>query len=71
MLNLIEGTCVVAVIASVGAPLCYAVATLDGLQHKTMYPLFRFIRHNGRLSSTQTPSSQQSSHGIGLDAVPY
>jgi hypothetical protein len=59
MLNLIEWACVFGVIASVGAPLFYAVATLDGLQHKTMYPLFRFIQHNGRLSSTEAPSSQQ------------
>jgi hypothetical protein len=57
MLNLVEWMCVFGVIASVGAPLFYAVATLDGLQHKTMYPLFRFIQHNGRLSSTEAPSS--------------
>ncbi len=60
MLNLIEWMCVFGTIASVGAPLFYAVATLDGLQHKTVYPLFRFIDHNGslgRLSSTEAPSS--------------
>jgi hypothetical protein len=56
MRNLIESMCVFGVTASVGAPLFYAVATLDGLQHKTMYPLFRFIDHNGRLSSTEAPS---------------
>ena len=57
MLNLIEWTYVLGVIGLVGTPLFYAVATLDGLQHKTMYPLFRFIRHNGRLSSTEVPPS--------------
>lgn len=57
MLNLVEWMCVFGVIASVGAPLFYAVATLDGLQHKIMYPLFRFMNHNGRLSSTEAPSS--------------
>jgi hypothetical protein len=56
MLNLIEWACVFGVIASVSAPLLYAVATLDGLQHKTVYPLFRFIHHSGRLPSTKAPS---------------
>lgn len=60
MLNLIEWACVAGVIASVGAPLLYAVATLDGLQHKTVYPLFRFIQHHRPLGSTEAPSSQQS-----------
>ena len=59
MLNLIEWTCVLGVIALVGAPLFYALTTLDGLQHRTVYPLFRFIRHNGSLSSTKAPLSQQ------------
>ena len=59
MLNLIEWTCVFGVIASAGAPLFYAVGTLDGLQHKTMYPLFRFIQHNRLPSATEAPSSQQ------------
>ncbi len=40
MLNLIEWACVLGVIASVSAPLLYAVATLDGLQHKTVYLSF-------------------------------
>jgi hypothetical protein len=43
---LIEWTCVLGVIASVGIPLFYAIATLEGLKHKTVYPLFRFIDHN-------------------------
>jgi hypothetical protein len=60
MLNLVEWICVFGGIASMGAPLFYAIATLDGLQHKTMYPLFRFIQHNGRLSATEAPASQQS-----------
>lgn len=57
MLNLIEWACVLSVIASVSAPLFYAVTTLDGLQHKTVYPLFRYIKHERCLSSAQTPSS--------------
>ena len=49
MLSLIESICLAGGIASVGMPLFYAVATLDGLRHKTVYPIFRFV-HTGRLS---------------------
>lgn len=56
MLNLIEWACVLGVTASVSAPLLYAIATLDGLQHKTVYPVFRFIYHSGRVVSMKAPS---------------
>jgi hypothetical protein len=68
MLNLVEWACILGVVASVGAPLFYAVATLNGLQHKTMYPLFRFIQHNRRVSSTEAPLS--SSHNAGSAWMP-
>ena len=55
MLNLFEWTCIFGAGASVGAPLVYAIGTLDGLHHKTVYPLFRFIKHDRYLSSAQTP----------------
>ncbi|MBA2252641.1 MAG: hypothetical protein H0W13_08060 [Nitrospirales bacterium] len=57
MVQMMDWLCFLGTLASVGAPLLYAVATLDGLQHKTVYPLFRFIDHNGRLSSTEASSS--------------
>ena len=47
MLSMIELICFGGGIASVGMPLFYAVATLDGLRHKTVYPIFRFV-HTGR-----------------------
>jgi hypothetical protein len=57
MLAAIEWVCVIGALASVGAPLFYAVATLDGLQHKTVYPLFRFVEQKGHLSSTEASSA--------------
>ncbi len=57
MLTLIDWICFLGAIAAVGAPLLYAVATLDGLRHKTIYPLFRFVDHNGCLSTSEAPSS--------------
>lgn len=54
MLSMIELICFAGGIASVGMPLFYAVATLDGLRHKTVYPIFRFV-HTERLS-IETPS---------------
>lgn len=56
MLKMIELICLAGGIASVGMPLFYAVITLDGLRHKTVYPIFRFVQHNGRLS-LETPLS--------------
>ncbi len=56
MVQMMDWLCFLGTLASVGAPLLYAVATLDGLQHKTVYPLFRFIEHNGLLSSTEASS---------------
>jgi hypothetical protein len=57
MLDWIEWMWALSAFASVSAPLLYALGTLHRLQHKTIYPLFRFIDHNGRFSSTDAPSS--------------
>lgn len=40
MLKLIEWACFCAGMASIGAPLLYAVATLEGMQRKTIRPIF-------------------------------
>jgi hypothetical protein len=57
MLQLIDWICLVGAMASLGGPLLYAVGTLGGMQHKTIYPLFRFVKQHGRLFSPEVPSS--------------
>lgn len=58
MLDGIELMCGIATLVAAGTPLLYAIATLNGLQHKTVYPLFRVIKHNGHLSATEAPSRE-------------
>jgi hypothetical protein len=57
MPQLIEWLYLVGALATVGGPLLYAVGTLKGMQHKTIYPVFRFVKKNGRLLSREAPSS--------------
>jgi len=49
MVGMMEWMCCLGVLAAIGIPLLYAIATLEGLQHKTVYPLLRFVKHNGPL----------------------
>ena len=57
MLQLIDWICLVGAMASLGGPLLYAVGTLGGMQHKTIYPLFRFVKQHGRVFSREAPFS--------------
>lgn len=57
MLTVIQSACLLGAMALVGAPLCYAIETLNRLQHKRFYPVLRFIEHNGHVSSIEVPLS--------------
>jgi len=54
---LIDWIYLVGTTASVGGPLLYAVGTLEGMQHKMIYPVFRLIKQNGRLFLREAASS--------------
>jgi len=57
MLQLIDWIYLVGTTASVGVPLLYAVGTLEGMQHKMIYPVFRLVKQNGRLFLREAASS--------------